>query len=55
MDDNDYTMYHSYHHEFLRDFLKNYDEYIRRKDPLDDLSVESQIETEYLKLVERLH
>ncbi len=41
MDDNDYTMYHSYHPSYLKDFLSNYETYIQRKDPLDDLSVES--------------
>jgi len=48
-------MYHSYNPLFLKDFLENYDLYLKWNYPLDDLSLESKTEIEYLKSVEKLH
>lgn len=54
-DYKDYSIYHSYHPSYLIDLLENYEMYLKWNDPLDDLSIESQTETEYLKRVEKLH
>jgi len=48
-------MYHSYHPSYLKDLLENYDDYLQRAYPLDDLSLESTTEKEYLKRVEKIH
>lgn len=48
-------MYHSYNPLYLKDFLENYDHYLKWNYPLDDLSLESKTEIEYLKSVEKLH
>ena len=48
-------MYHSYNPLYLKDFLENYQMYLKWNHPLDDLSLESKTETEYLKQVEKIH
>jgi len=48
-------MYHSYSPEYLKDLTENYEEYISKQVILDDLSFESKVETEYLKIVEKAH
>lgn len=48
-------MYHSYSPEYLKDLINNYDEYLSRKVILDDISIESKVETDYLKRVEKAH
>ena len=48
-------MYHSYSPEYLKDLIGNYDEYLNWKEILDDISIESKVETDYLKSVEKAH
>lgn len=53
MDSKDYSMFHSYSPEYLKDLLENYDEYLQRNSIMDDIQLESKIETQYLKAVQR--
>ena len=43
-DDCDRSVITNYHPVYLRDLYANFEEYMNRKDPLDDLSYESNVE-----------
>jgi hypothetical protein len=55
VDSSDSAVLRSYSPAFLRDLQEHFEDYMSRKDVLDNLAYESTVETEYLKRIESNH